>query len=84
MHNLTTPIELRRPALVHYGSGTLAKLADWVAAEGYSTPFVVADPINAARLEALGLGAVACFGEVVPRGRAAIPICVSISSLSAL
>ncbi|WP_370049866.1 MULTISPECIES: iron-containing alcohol dehydrogenase [Salipiger] len=66
MHNLTTPIELRRPALVHYGSGTLAKLAEWVAAEGYSTPFVVADPINAARLEALGLGAVACFGEVVP------------------
>ena len=66
MHNLTTPIELRRPALVHYGSGTLSKLADWVAEGGYKAPFVVADPINAARLDALGLGTVACFGDVVP------------------
>ena len=66
MHNLTTPIELRRPALVHYGSGTLSKLADLVAEGGYKAPFVVADPINAARLDALGLGTVACFGDVVP------------------
>ena len=66
MHNLTTPIELRRPALVHYGSGTLSKLADWVAEGGYKAPFVVVDPINAARLDALGLGTVACFGDVVP------------------
>ncbi|MCA0942078.1 hypothetical protein LCM08_19470 [Salipiger pacificus] len=31
MHQLTTPIELRRPALLHYGTATLAKLAIWVA-----------------------------------------------------
>ncbi|WP_353475990.1 iron-containing alcohol dehydrogenase (plasmid) [Salipiger sp. H15] len=66
MHTLTTPIELRRPALVHFGSGTLARLADWVAEGGYAAPFVIADPVNAARLPALGLGEVACFGEVVP------------------
>lgn len=66
MHDLTTPIELRRPALIHYGSGTLDKLAEWVAASGYKAPFVVADPVNAARLSVLGLGEVGCFGTVVP------------------
>ncbi|MCP1200844.1 iron-containing alcohol dehydrogenase [Notoacmeibacter sp. MSK16QG-6] len=66
MYNLTTPVELRRPALVHYGSGALAKLADWVAASGFKAPFVVADPINAVRLSLLGLGEVNCFGDVVP------------------
>ncbi|WP_199699603.1 iron-containing alcohol dehydrogenase family protein [Notoacmeibacter ruber] len=66
MNDLTTPIELRRPALVHFGSGTLAKLSDWVGASGFKAPFIVADPVNAARLSALGLGEVNCFGGVVP------------------
>ncbi|MHA6344270.1 iron-containing alcohol dehydrogenase family protein [Roseivivax sp. CAU 1761] len=66
MTTLTTPIDLRRPALVRYGSGTRDSLAGWVAAGGFARPVVIADPVNAARLDVLGLGAVACFGGVVP------------------
>ena len=39
---------------------------NWVVAHGHSTPFVIADAVNAARLHVLGLGDVACFGMVKP------------------
>ncbi|ETW11048.1 iron-containing alcohol dehydrogenase [Roseivivax marinus] len=66
MSSLTAPIDLRRPAIVRYGTGTLRTLAEGIAAEGYSRPYVVADPVNAARIDLLGLGEVAHFGDVVP------------------
>jgi len=66
MTDLTTAIEMQRPPVLRFGSGTLASLAAWVKAQGFTRPFVVADAVNAARLEALGLGEVACFGKVVP------------------
>ncbi|MCT4370942.1 hypothetical protein CLG85_011680 [Yangia mangrovi] len=55
MHHLTTPIELRRPALFHYGTATLAKLANWTAASGYIAPYAVVGPVNAAQLSVLGV-----------------------------
>lgn len=66
MIELTQPIELQFPPLVQFGAGSLAQLADWVSEKGYQRPLVIADPVNAARLDLLGLGDVACFGEVVP------------------
>ncbi|SFC26030.1 iron-containing alcohol dehydrogenase family protein [Tropicimonas isoalkanivorans] len=63
---LIQPIELQFPPLVQFGQDALAKLATWVAEKGYQRPFVVADPVNAERLELLGLGDVPCFGQVVP------------------
>lgn len=63
---LDSAIEVQRPPVVRFGTGTLATLAPWMAAKGFKSPFVVADPVNAARLELLGLGEVAVFGEVVP------------------
>ena len=64
MLDLTTPIELLRPPVVHFGAGTLPKLADWVRAQGFLHPVVVADVANAKRLDVLGIGAVDHFGEV--------------------
>lgn len=64
MLQLTSPIELQRPPVLHFGEGALAKLADWVASRGYARPFIVADAVNIARLDALGLGSVAAFGDV--------------------
>ncbi len=66
MRALDTAIEMQRPPVVRFGVGTLENLAGWVREKGYQTPFVIADPVNAARLELLGLGEVAAFGEVVP------------------
>lgn len=66
MTDLATPIEILRPSMTHFGTGTVKELAGWVREKGYERPFVVADQINAARLNALGLGEVACFGDVVP------------------
>ena len=66
MLSLTTPIEMQRPPVLRFGSGTLASLAEWVKKQGYKSPFVIADAVNAARLDLLGLGAVTCFGDVVP------------------
>lgn len=66
MTTLSQPIEMLRPAILHFGVGTLSVLADWIAAQGYARPFVIADPINAARLHLLDLGEVGCFGTVVP------------------
>lgn len=66
MQALDNAIEIQRPPVVRFGVGTLESLPAWIAAKGYKAPFVVADPVNAARLEVLGLGDVACFGTVVP------------------
>ena len=63
---LSDPIEMLRPPVLRFGVGTVATLADWVADRGFQRPVVIADPINAARLDVLGLGGVACFGTVVP------------------
>ncbi|MEI2387926.1 iron-containing alcohol dehydrogenase [Breoghania sp. JC706] len=69
MLELTNPIELQRPPVLHFGAGTLSRLADWAETRGFRRPFVVADPVNAARIDRLGLdrpgsGKVACFGDV--------------------
>lgn len=66
MLTLCDPIEMQRPPVLRFGDGTLATLAPWVETRGASRPFVVADPVNAARLHLLGLGEVACFGTVEP------------------
>lgn len=66
MPSLTHPVTLLRPPALHFGDGTLAELRPWVEARGLSQPFVIADPVNAARLDLLGLGRVRCFGKVVP------------------
>ncbi|OCX65751.1 alcohol dehydrogenase [Thioclava sp. SK-1] len=66
MHDLMHPIELLRPSVLRFGENTLDGLTKWVESKGYSKIFVVADPVNAKRLGLLGLGDVACFGDVVP------------------
>ncbi|WP_146586015.1 iron-containing alcohol dehydrogenase [Puniceibacterium confluentis] len=63
---LTHEIEMLRPATLRFGAGTLECLAEWIAAQGHRRPFVIADPVNAARLDRLGIGTPACFGTVVP------------------
>ncbi|OOY02976.1 MULTISPECIES: iron-containing alcohol dehydrogenase [unclassified Thioclava] len=63
---LTDTITLLRPSALHFGEGALANLPGWVAERGYAKPFVIADPVNANRLERLGLGEVGCFGTVQP------------------
>ena len=64
MLQLASPIELQRPPVLHFGAGVLKRLNDWVSARGFARPFVIADTVNAGRLDALGLGAVGCFGDV--------------------
>ncbi|WP_316859844.1 iron-containing alcohol dehydrogenase [uncultured Cohaesibacter sp.] len=66
MLSLTSPIEIQFPPIVRFGDGTIGKLADWVKDKGFKKPFVVADSVNASRLDLLGLGDVACFSKVVP------------------
>lgn len=64
MLDLASPIQLLRPPVVEFGLGTVARLAAWVEAHGYSRPVVIADTVNAARLELLGLGQVECYGDL--------------------
>lgn len=66
MAELGQPIEIQFPPLIRYGRDMLAGLAGWVSEKGYERPFVIADPVNAARLGLLGLGTPACFGDVIP------------------
>lgn len=66
MLTLEAPIELQRPSLVRFGAGQVETLASWLEATGASRPFVVADRVNAARLDVLGLGSPSLFGEVKP------------------
>ncbi|MFV0333109.1 MAG: alcohol dehydrogenase, partial [Tropicimonas sp.] len=66
MTDLTQPIELQFPPSIRFGTDALSHLASWAAEKGYRRPFVVADAVNAGRLDLLGLGNPACFGDVVP------------------
>ncbi|AUH33313.1 iron-containing alcohol dehydrogenase family protein [Paracoccus tegillarcae] len=66
MPTLSDPIEMLRPPVLRFGAGQIDRLADWMSQQGYRNPVVVADPVNAARLQVLGLGQVNCFGTVVP------------------
>lgn len=64
MLDLSSPIQLLRPPVVEFGLGVIARLAPWVAARGYQRAFVIADTVNAARVHALGLGDVGCWGAL--------------------
>ncbi|MEI4472938.1 iron-containing alcohol dehydrogenase [Frigidibacter sp. MR17.24] len=66
MPTLDSALEMQRPPVVKFGKGALAALPDWLAAEGIARPFVIADAFNGSRLDALGLGAVPAFAEVMP------------------
>jgi len=66
MLTLHSPLEMQRPAIVRFGAGRVGTLAAWLDATGARRPFVVADKINAARLDILGLTDAALFGEVKP------------------
>ncbi|BAI75001.1 alcohol dehydrogenase (plasmid) [Azospirillum sp. B510] len=65
--DLTTPIELLRPARVVFGAGTAAETGRWVRERGLTRILVVADAFNAARVDLLGLeGAVTVFADIKP------------------
>jgi alcohol dehydrogenase class IV len=66
MLTLQHPIEMQRPAVVRFGVGQVGTLAAWLEAAGAERPFVVADKVNAARLDVLGLREPGLFGEVKP------------------
>lgn len=66
MLTLASPLEMQRPAIVRFGVGQVATLAPWLAQTGARRPFVVADKVNAARLDVLGLAGATLFGEVKP------------------
>jgi alcohol dehydrogenase class IV len=66
MSSLLSPLEMQRPSIVRFGDGVLATLRPWISENGFTKPFVIADAINVARLDLLGLGNVAVFGDVVP------------------
>ncbi|WP_321337488.1 iron-containing alcohol dehydrogenase [Breoghania sp.] len=66
MQRLDSAIEMQRPPQIRFGEGVLEILPKWIAARGYKAPFVVADAVNAARIDVLGLENVSVFGEVVP------------------
>jgi alcohol dehydrogenase class IV len=64
---LAAPIEIQRPPIIRFGSGTAATAGDWAKSRGAGRVLVVADAFNAARVDALNLsGEVAVFGEVRP------------------
>lgn len=66
MLSLENPIEMQRPPVVRFGAGEVVTLASWLEANGAARPFVVADRVNAARLDVLGLSGASLFGEVEP------------------
>ena len=55
MLTLESPIEMQRPGIVRFGADQVETLAPWLDAAGVRRPFVVADTVNAARLDVLGL-----------------------------
>jgi alcohol dehydrogenase class IV len=65
MPSLEQPLEMQRPPIVRFGAGQVGTLAAWAGAVGARRPFVVADRVNAARIDVLGLDA-AVFGDVKP------------------
>jgi alcohol dehydrogenase class IV len=66
MLTLRDPIEMQRPPVVRFGAGQVETLRAWLDATGARRPFVVADKVNAARLDILGLSGATLFGNVVP------------------
>jgi alcohol dehydrogenase len=67
MSNLSAPIEIIRPEVIEFGSGTIAAVARFARGKGARRPLVVADAFNAARVDVLALpGEVTVFGEVKP------------------
>ncbi|MCP3470835.1 iron-containing alcohol dehydrogenase [Bradyrhizobium sp. CCGUVB1N3] len=67
MTSLSAPIEIIRPEVIEFGSGTIAAVARFAREKGVRRPLVVADAFNAARVDLLGLpGEVTVFGEVKP------------------
>jgi alcohol dehydrogenase class IV len=67
MSNLSAPIEIIRPEVIEFGSGTIAAVARFARGKGTRRPLVVADAFNAARVDVLALpGEVTVFGEVKP------------------
>lgn len=66
MTRLAHPLEMQRPSVVRFGAGQVRTLADWIASRGATRCFVVADKVNAARVDVLGLRDVTLFGEVQP------------------
>ena len=66
MPSLQAPIEMQRPPVVRFGAGEVRTLSDWLVSTGSRRPFVVADRVNAARLDLLGLSDTAVFGDVKP------------------
>lgn len=64
---LSTPIDLVRPARVVFGSGTLPAVQGWLDQQGLTRILVVADAFNATRVDLLGLtGTVSVFADVRP------------------
>jgi alcohol dehydrogenase class IV len=67
MTELSTPIEIARPAIIEFGGGLVSAAGRWARARGYSRALVVSDAFNAARVALLDLpGEVSVFGEVKP------------------
>lgn len=66
MPDLDSPLEMQRPPVVRFGAGQIATLTDWIGKSGARRCFVVADRVNAARLDVLGLREPALFGDVKP------------------
>jgi alcohol dehydrogenase class IV len=55
MSNLAAPIELIQPAAIAFGSGTVARVAQFAREMGAKHPLVIADAFNAARVDLLVL-----------------------------
>lgn len=67
MNDLTTPIEIARPAIIEFGGGLVSAAGRWARARGYERVLVVSDAFNADRVDLLDLpGVVTVFGEVKP------------------
>jgi alcohol dehydrogenase len=66
MLTLQSSIEMLRPAVVRFGTGQVETLATWIAESGSQRPFVIADQVNAARVDVLSLKDAAIFGDVKP------------------
>jgi alcohol dehydrogenase class IV len=67
MPDLSTPIEIARPAIIEFGGGLVSAAGRWARARGLGRTLVVSDAFNAARVGLLDLpGEVTVFGEVKP------------------
>ena len=59
------PIEIIRPRTIELGSGTVAAIAPWARARGFTRPLVISDVFFADRIDMLGLpGHVTAFSEI--------------------